>query len=57
MIEIEVTDGCPDVTFAMGECHIGDYRIDKIFHATANNGESQACETWEDAKQFLSDNR
>ena len=56
MIEIEVTDGAPDVVFAMGECHVGDCRIDKIFHATASNGESSACETWEEAKRFLSEN-
>ena len=57
MIEIEVTDGAPDVVFAMGEYHIGDYRIEKIYHATAANGESQACDTWEDARQFLDNNR
>jgi hypothetical protein len=53
MIEVEVTDGAPDVTFAMGECHVGDYRIERIFHATQSGGESKACETWEEAKKFL----
>ena len=57
MIQVEVTHGPPDVVFAMGECHVGDYRIEKIFHATASNGESSACETWEEAKRFLSENK
>jgi len=56
MIEIEVTEGEPHVVFAMGEYHVGDHSIEKIFHATASNGESQACETWEEAKHFLSNN-
>ena len=55
-IEIEVKNGAPDVVFAMGEYYVGDCRTEKTFHATASNGLSQACETWEEAKRFLLDN-
>ena len=55
MIEIEVTEGEPSVVFAMGECHIGDFRAERIFHATQSGGESKACETWEKARRFLSE--
>ena len=45
-----------DVVFAMGECHVGEVSAN-VYHATATNGESQACDTWHEAKNFLFENQ
>ena len=55
-IEVELVEMPPNVVYAMGECHVGDCRTERVFHATASNGKTSQFDEWGEAKQFLSDN-
>ena len=51
-IEVDSSQEPPDVTYAMGEYHVGDSYTTKTYHAFKANGEAKCFSNWYEAYKF-----